>query len=351
MIPLIKPLMPPLEIVNEYLQTPYETGVWSNFGELYRLAESGMKIATNRFPVLVNSATAAIDLAISERCINPSMIAVPDFTHAGSMVGVRNNGACPLIVACEKETMAMDRNIFEDLCRSGEIDAAVIVNPFGYGIDRNLYAGIADRFGVELIFDYAGGWGGYTDFDDDFPTVYSFHATKSMPIGEGGMVTFATADEAERARKRSNFSTGCDRLIEDDLGQNFKMSEVAAAFLCAQIDSRHYQNVLQRIENKAKLYDFYAVELKREKTIVVAPSLCVFPFPEIPPDRFELLASSFGFVAKQYYIPLRTMPGYLDFELEGKFCRELDHCIALPSDCTLEEAAHVVDSVRRFLPD
>ena len=350
MIPLIKPLFPPVEILNEYLETPYENGTWSNFGQLYFFAVQKLAALTGRFPVLVNSATSAIDLALSiVDGIDGSMIAVPDLTHAGSVVPIINCSSRPLIVACDPMTMAMDRDCFEDLCANGEIEAAVIVNPFGYGIDRKFYADTATKYGVSLVFDYAGAWGDF-DFEDNFPTVYSFHATKSMPIGEGGMILFATEQEALRARKRSNFSTGADRMIDDVYGQNFKISELSAAMLCAQLDDRQYPAVLERIQHRRNLIGFYARNLSIPMGHVVSPSLCVFQIPQIRPAEFEARAASFGFVAKHYYIPLRSMPAYLDCEIEGRFCPELDRCIALPSDCTIEEAQHIVDCVLRFLP-
>jgi len=350
MIPLLRPVMPPLDIISEYLQTCYETGVWSNFGSLYFGAVQTIKAMTGRYPVVVSSATSAIDLALSMAPRPPSMVAVPDFTHAGSLVGIRNNVAEPLIVSCEKATMAMDRERFEVLCRIGDIDAAVIVNPFGYGIDRAFYADTARRYGVYLVFDYAGAWTDF-DFDDEFPTVYSLHATKSMPVGEGGVILFAREAAARRARSLTNFSTAVDRRIEEPSGQNFKISEITAAVLCAQLDDRQYGRVTQRIQHRRELIAFYGDELRRPKVEARAPSLCVFPFPEMRPGDFEAFAISFGFVAKQYYIPLRTMPGYLDAQQEGRFCPELDRCMALPSDCSMEEAAEVVKAIQRFLPE
>lgn len=350
MIPLIRPLLPPLEIISDYLQTCYKTDVWSNFGPLYFSAVRKLQAMTGKYPVIVSSATSAIDLALSLAPRPPGMVAVPDFTHAGSVVGIRNNAAEPLIVACDQQTMAMDHGLFEELCRDGEIDSAVIVNPFGYGIDRKLYADTARRFGVYVVFDYSGAWMDF-DFDDEFPTVYSLHATKSMPVGEGGILLLPIESAAVRARRLSNFSTGADRRIEDPYGQNFKISEITAAVLCAQLDDRQYGSVVRRIEHRRQLMDFYASELKRPKVSARSPSLCVFPFPEIRPQDFEAFALKFGFIAKQYYIPLRTMPGYLDMPQEGDFSRDLDRCMALPSDCSMDEAAAIVSSIRRFLPD
>lgn len=350
MIPLIKPLMAPLGILSEYLETPYDNGTWSNFGPLHFSAARKLQAITGKFPVIVNSATSALDLAVSLTMPGAGLVAVPDYTHAGSVVPILNNAAQPLIISCERETMAADRKIFSELCWNGDIDGAVIVNPFGYGIDRKFYAETARQYNIPIVFDYAGAWGDF-DIDDEFPTVYSFHATKSLPIGEGGVLLFSTEEEALRARRRSNFSTMPDRMIEDCYGQNFKMSELQAAMLCAQLDSRQYPVIAYRIENRRKLFAFYQEELKRPQREVLAPSLCVFPFPEMKPSDFESFATGFGFTAKQYYIPLRSMPGYMDVELEGRFCPELDRCVALPSDCTMEEAQQIVECIRRFLPE
>jgi dTDP-4-amino-4,6-dideoxygalactose transaminase len=325
----------------------YKSGVWSNFGALHDIAVEKIREVTGKFPVLVNSGTAGISLALGyER--DEKVVAIPDYTHAGSYVGSAKTGREICIISCNEKTMSMDLDAFEMVCRNGLAHCAVIVNPFGYGIDRESYNSIARRYGVSLVYDYAGAWGDF-NHDDEFPTVYSFHATKSMPIGEGGVVLFREKEHADKARKLSNFSTNPDRTIANDRGDNLKLSEVSCAVLCSQLDGRNYQSVLNRIHNRQDLTRFYGMRLRARHRITASPSLCVFDFHEFDPAYFERKALESGFVAKQYYIPLSKMPAYRDVRRYGTKLRGiLDRMIALPSDVSFDEAKKIVKAIDTF---
>lgn len=345
MIPLIRPSMPPIGLISDYLSCAYDSGIWSNFGPLHRIAEQKINLLTGRHATLVSSATTGIELLLEMSGSLPYSIAVPDFTHAGTLTPITSRDGLAIIVACHPDTWAMDFECLESL--QGEIDTAIIVNPFGYGIDRAEYVRIARKTGISLIFDYAGAWGDF-DFDDEFPTVYSFHATKSLPIGEGGCILFPDAKSAEFARVKTNFATGPNRLIQDARAHNFKISEVTAAVLCAQLDEQQYPEIMARLKNRKALHAIYAEALGDVRSASENMSLCVFSFADHDPADIENLGLENGWTARQYYIPLRLHPGFKGVELEGHFSQNLDRCVALPSDCSLEEARTIAATLREF---
>lgn len=355
MIPLIRPLMPTAAELSPYLDIAREAGMWSNFGPVYAHCIEEIKKWTGGFPVLCSNASNAIGILADMMFESSQTVLVPDYTHAGSILPILAHDHDVWLMGCDPMTRAVDLSTLELAFETDDdgIDSAVIVNPFGRGIDREKYAALARKHGRELIFDYAGAWGDF-DIQDEFPTVYSFHATKSIPIGEGAVVVFPSAKEAEVFRKRTNFSTAADRMIQDLWGGNFKLSEVSCAVLAAQLE---YSNrVYQRIAHRKQLQRIYSnitgidENLSPMDTLKMNLSLCTVTLPEgIHVREFERQCEAAGFIARQYYIPLHTMPAFAQLPYEGKKCPALNRCVALPSDATMEEAIDIVDQVQRIL--
>ena len=365
LIPLIRPLMPNVSLLTEYLEAPYASGVWSNFGPLHNRACDIIREMTGRFPVLTSSATSALNLILSE--FDENYIAIPDFTHSGTFFGSSlhlpdwKSAEKVYLMSCDPKTKTPSTKALDDYERChdfwGNENIMVIVNPFGYGVNRKRYLDFLSNANLSraIVFDYAGAWGDFDiDDKDDCPTVFSFHATKSLPIGEGGMALFSTIEEAENFRAKTNFNTYKDRRIYTaNTGTgNMKLSELSCAMLCAQLDPRQYPRILSRIENRRELLRYYQAELKVEVNPEkpAYPSLCVVDWPLENAIGIETYASSQGFIAKQYYMPLHKMPAFSCQPTLGDVDTPsaLDHCLALPSDVTMEEARHVVDRLKAF---
>lgn len=352
MIPLIAPMMPDEKSVLGWLDGIRERGIWTNFGPVSETAEAMACQYSGGFPLLCSSGMTAIQAAISTMVSwSPfRTIAISDFSHAGTLLPVIHSNFTPILVACDRRTRAMDLNVFEKLCREQTIAGAVITNPFGRGIDRKTYSAIARKHGVAIVYDYAGAWGDFA-IDDEFPTVYSLHATKSLPVGEGGLAVFPRKVDEERARRYINFGTGPDRRIYQ-AGINGKASEITAAVLCAQLEPDQHKRIMQRLARRQSLQRTYGSKLEQTQPdgpLSMSISLCTVRLPGTDLQAFEGEAARCGFVSKQYYIPLRSMPAFSRIQQAGRMEPELDHIIALPSDVNDDVASTICDGVREII--
>lgn len=355
MIPLIKPVIPSMSEVDGFLSASRESGIWSNFGPVHEHCIAEIKKLTGNHPVLCSSATTAIYILLRLLPEPDASVLVPDYTHAGSLLPVINNGMYSVLVQCDGKTRAMDLSVLEAaLGDEGDtVSAAIIVNPFGRGIDRKSYSDLAMKHGVDLIYDYAGAWGDFEDIDDGFPTVYSFHATKSCPIGEGACVVMPSGAMAERFRRLSNFCTEPDRMIRQLAGINGKLSEISCAVLAAQLADQS-PAIWRRLARRRHLQQSYsdAIEERpshRGDILHMNLSLCTVELPgTFSVADFEASCGNAGFVARQYYIPLSTMPAFRSIPYEGRRCPGLDRCVALPSDVTMETCGEIIESVARI---
>ena len=85
---------------------------------------------------------------------------------------------------------------------------------------------------------------------------FSFYATKNLQTGEGGMIT--TDDDAVAERLRLPALAGrASRYVTEDLGYNYRMTEIAAALGLAQLPKLDARNATRRA-NAARLNELLA---------------------------------------------------------------------------------------------
>jgi dTDP-4-amino-4,6-dideoxygalactose transaminase len=87
--------------------------------------------------------------------------------------------------------------------------------------------------------------------------VYSFHATKSFGIGEGGAVYSANVDLISQIRQSENFGFSSHRETTI-VALNGKMSEYSAAIALSTLDV-----FTEKIEIRQKIYNWYLEEINQ----------------------------------------------------------------------------------------
>jgi dTDP-4-amino-4,6-dideoxygalactose transaminase len=350
LIPLVRPKWPDMGIVDHYLQSSRGSNVMSNQGPAWNACVQVLNEKTGKFCLPVQNGTVAITLALQTRFQRGARIAIPDFTHAGTLQAVIAAGMKPVLAPVEKDTWALNVAVLDG--NKQHFDGAIAVSPFGYWLDFARYEEFSRARRIPLIYDLAGAWGMPTHHTKQ-PVTFSFHATKNLSCGEGGVVCFDDQDEWERARKLSNFHTLPDRTIGSLNGSNYKIDEFKAAIICAQLENDSW--LKERIERKRLCIDFYQSFLhdsclphSLHSHPDAAPSLCVLG--GLPAKSLETLGPARGVTMKQYYILLSRMDCIKDqLRSIGTSSEYFTTCCALPSDATDEELDKTVDVVRKLL--
>lgn len=346
MIPLVRPVFPDKKLVWEFFDRALSTGQISNMGPCFQLLTKRLEELTDSYCVPVVNGTVAIQVAVQSHFARGSNILMPDYTHIGTLQAITAAGCNPVMVPVSRQTWTMDPLcLAEGLKRA---DGAVIVSPFGYPVDFNLYDGIASRARRPLIYDLAGGWG--MRVDTKHTVCFSLHATKNFSCGEGGLVAYSKRSAAKDATRRINFDTLLDRTIASPWGGNWKPDELKCAVILAHL--YHGDKILERAAAKWARVEYYADALGGSTPDLRngSPSLCVIQ--GLDAKRIERESATHGFMAKQYYPLLSKMPGLDEIDrMEGvtPSSAAMETCVALPSDVTDKEAAQVVLSVKRIL--
>lgn len=232
--------------------------------------------------LLTTSCTDALEMAaILLNIQSGDEVILPSYTFVSTANAFVLRGAKLVFADSNKENPNIDPNQIESLITS-KTKAIIVVHYAGISCDMDPIMDIANRHHLFVVEDAAqaidsyykgkplGGIGHLGSF--------SFHETKNIISGEGGMLTINDEQFIERAEiiwekgtNRSAFFRGeIDKYGWVDIGSSFLPSEVVSAFLFAQLEH------LDDIQNKRKLlWDNYHMAFET----IANPS---FNLPNIP---------------------------------------------------------------------
>lgn len=240
MIPVNEPSLGDreLELVADCVRTGWVSSAGRYLDEFeQRWAEyCGMKHG-----IAVSSGTAALDVAVSCLGLEPGdEVILPSFTIISCAQAVTKHGGVPVLVDCDPDTWCLD--VEETAARVTSRTRAIMpVHMYGHPADMDPLRELADRHGLAIIEDAAEAHGalykgrrcgGLGDI-----ACFSFYANKLITTGEGGMLLTDDDDWAEHAREYRNLGFRQDRrFYHEELGENYRMTNMQAALGVAQID-------------------------------------------------------------------------------------------------------------------
>lgn len=199
-----------------------------------------------------------------------------DQSYIATAFAITYVGAKPVFVDIEEKTLCLDVDKIEEAI-TAKTKAIMVVQFAGYTADMEKLMAVAKKHNLKVIEDacqavgtkYKGKFAGTIG---DIGT-YSFQGSKIAVGGEGGMLV--TNDETLYQRA-FHFGTFCRNdavtyLFSDDLGYNYRISNVTAALILAQVERLN-----ELIAIKKKIYHWYVEELEGNRYIQIlkAPEYC-----------------------------------------------------------------------------
>ncbi len=209
MIPVLRPTID--EKTAQELLRVLESGWWG-CGE--KTAEFERRFAEKvgaQYAIGTSSATAALDLCLKAHAIRSGELIVPALTFvADAAVGDWNNMDVTL-ADVEEDSHCLDP---EAIVLTQQTRAVIVVNLHGRlaNVQR-----LRERFTGLIIEDNAHAMFTPGTCRHSDVAVWSFHAVKTMPAGDGGMVTTNDRQIAERVRSLSSF--GMTRRVYERASQ------------------------------------------------------------------------------------------------------------------------------------
>jgi len=203
--------------------------------------------------IAVSNATIGLQIAIAALELSGEVI-VPSFTFAATVHALSWQGITPAFCDVELDTHNIDPVAAARLIgpnTTGILGVHLWGNPCAIDALRAL----ADEHRLALFFDAAHAFG--CSFDGRMignfgrAEVFSFHATKFLSTGEGGVIATNDEELAQKMRRLRNFGSEGDEAI--GIGINGKMSEIAAVMGLTALESKG--EFIARNQNNFLVYE------------------------------------------------------------------------------------------------
>lgn len=290
LIPLSVPNLS-LDILENIKET-IETGWVSTGGRFIKEFEEKIAkyIGVDK-AVSVQSGTAGLHLALNVLGVNAGEeVIVPTLTFIAAVNPVRYVGAEPIFMDCD-DTLNMDMDKLEDFLQNEcsyidgkvinnktkkQIKAMIVVHVFGNPVNMEKLMEIKEKYNLKLIEDSTEALGSYYTegkYEGRYcgtigdVGVYSFNANKIITTGGGGMVVSNNKDILDEIAFLSvQAKTDPLYFIHDEVGYNYRMTNIQAAFGTDQMD-----RLDSFIETKIKNYNLYKEAINDIEGLTLLP--------------------------------------------------------------------------------
>ncbi len=328
MIPVNEPLLDGNE--KKYLVECIETGWISSEGSFVKKFEEQFASSVDRqYGISVCNGTAALDIAVAALDIGPGdEVILPSFTIISCASAIVRTGAMPVVVDSDPYTWNMNVTQIEEKITK-RTKAIMAVHIFGLPVDMDPILKLADRYGLKIIEDaaemigqtYKGrACGSFGDI-----STFSFYANKHITTGEGGMIVTDDKELAEKCRSLRNlcFGKGKKRFVHEQLGWNFRMTNLQAAVGLAQLEK--LEEHVARKRQMGKLYtellkDVPGLQLPLAATDYAENIYWVYGLvlkDEVNFDAFEAMKmlSEYNIGTRPFFWPMHEQPVFKNMGL------------------------------------
>lgn len=241
-IPVCEPYLNGNEL--KYVTDAVQTGWISSSGKY--VTEFEKQFATYcgcEYGVAVCNGTIALHLALLALGIGKDdEVIIPTFTMIASAFAVCYTGAKPVFVDADRDTWNIDVNKIEEKI-TPRTKAIMPVHIFGKMCNMDTICAIAKKHNLYVVEDAAEAHGaeyrGRKSGSFSDIAGFSFFANKNITTGEGGMVVTNNKAIYDQARYFKNVCFPLDgprNYYHEDIGYNYRMSNVVAAIGLAQVE-------------------------------------------------------------------------------------------------------------------
>lgn len=271
----------------------------------------------------VANGTVALHLVLAAAGVTRGdEVVVPSLTYVATANAVRYCGAEPIFVGVSPVSLCIDPVQVEAAIGPRTV-AVVAVDVYGHPANYDALSKICDKRGVLLIADAAEA---LLATSKGRPTgslapasTFSFFGNKVMTSGEGGCVTVKDGAFATKMRQLRNQGADPDRRYYFPVvGYNYRLTNLAAALLCAQLERvnemlQHRRLLLAAYEEG--LSDSVLVPRPVVPGIVPSPWLAAFMLPpdarKGARDQLVVALSEANVETRPFFQPIHTLPPYV----------------------------------------
>ena len=301
------------------------TNAWYGNANIYheRFERAFAEYLGVRYAIALPSCTSAIHLALLALGVGPGdEVIVPDITWIATAAPISYVGATPVFADMDAKTWCLSASAFE-ACITPRTKAVIPVDLYGGMPDMDAIRDIAGRHGIAVIEDAAEAIG--SEYHEQRAGslgdvgVFSFHGSKTLTTGEGGMLVTNRDDLFDRALflRDHGRKPGDIQFYNTEVAYKYKMSSMQAALGLAQLERAD-----ELVARKRAIFGWYRDVLAgvdglnlNAEPLGVRNSywmVTVILDPKFGVRKEELMArlSEQGIDSRPFFSPLSSLPAY-----------------------------------------
>ena len=240
------------------------TNAWYSNANMYhdRFEKAFTEYLGVKYAVALPSCTSALHLSLLALGVKAGdEVIVPDVTWIASAAPIDYVGATPVFADIDPKTWCLSASSLENYI-TPKTKAIIPVDLYGGMPDMTAILEIANRYQIPIIEDAAEAIGSEFNgkkagsFGDT--GVFSFHGSKTLTTGEGGMLVTNREDIYQRVLfLRDHGRKPGDKLFYNtEVGYKYKMSSMQAALGLAQLE-----RIEELVDRKRQIFSWYQAEL------------------------------------------------------------------------------------------
>lgn len=325
---------------------------------------------------LTTSCTASLELAALLLDMQPGdEVILPSFTFVSSVNAFVLRGAVPVMIDIDPRTMNMDHTNLEAAI-TAKTRVIVPVHYGGVACEMDFIMALAEKHNIKVVEDAAPSLTA-TYKDQALGSIghvgcFSFHETKNFTSGgQGGAIVINDRSLFSRAEilydngtnRRAFFRGEIKQYGWVDVGSNFIMSEIQAAYLWAQLEQAtaiterrrqiwaEYESQLQPLAHARKMETVQIAQHCHHNAHMYYIKMA----DRAQRGQFAQHMKEADIICSPHYVPLHHRDIFRN--VGGRFVgedvhttAESDKLIRLPlyHDLTAEEQSRVIAEVKRF---
>jgi len=305
------------------------TNAWYGNANMYheRFERAFASYIGTKFAMALPTCTSALHLSLLALGVSEGdEVIVPDATWIATSAPISYVGATPVFADIDSDTWCLSAKSFE-ACITPRTKAVIPVDLYGGMPDMDAIRSIARRHSIPIIEDAAEALGaeynGRRAGSLGDTGVFSFHGSKTVTTGEGGMLVTDREDLFKRIQVlRDHGRQPGDRMFwNTEVAYKYKMSSMQAALGLAQLE-----RIDELIQHKREQFQWYKQELagvdgiilnaEPEGTLNAYWMVTIVLDPKLGLNKTQLMErlSLHGIDTRPFFHPLSSIPAYEDSE-------------------------------------
>ncbi len=345
------------------------TNAWYENANMYqeRFEQAFAAYVDRKYAICLPSCTSALHLALLSLGVGPGdEIIVPEITWIGSSAPINYVGATPIFADIDAKSWCLSPQSFARYITS-KTQAVIVVDLYGNMPDMDTILDLAKQHNIVVIEDAAQAIGGEYkgkkagSFGE--MSTFSFHGSKTLTTGEGGMLVTDREDIYQRTRflrEHGRNKTQIKPFWNTEIAYKYRMSDMQAALGLAQLE-----RIEELVNRKRQIFSWYQEALSDVMDISLndeAPwikntywMVTIILNKNLEHQKEDLIIklNAKNIDARPFFYPLSSLPAYQSkSQTNNKVAFSLSPLgINLPSgfNMTQEQVIYIVNALKTAL--